>query len=215
MAAPCCRATVSYLRIVIGRPTERLVGRDREMAVVSRVVRDVLGGHTLTLVVEGEAGVGKTRLLQHLLDDARAGGATVCRGEAHPFERTRPFGVVVDALDLRRRSPDPRRAAIAHLLTGEPDRSGSAPGGTSDVRYRVVEEILDLVDASCAQASMVVVLEDLHWADDSTLVAFRSMVRGLVDLSLLLVASLRPSPRSVARPTPRRCSRGRCSLYPT
>jgi len=78
----------------------------------------------------------------------------VFRGEAHPFERTHPFGVVADALDLRRRSPDPRRAMIGSLLAGDAERQAAA-GGVPDLRYQVVEEIIDLLEASCVTASFI------------------------------------------------------------
>jgi len=158
------------------------------------MVRDVRAGQAAVLLVEGEAGIGKSRLVQSLIGEAHEAGAVVFRGEAHPFERTHPFGVVVDALDLRRRSPDPRRAMIGGLLAGGAERP--AAGGAPDLRYQIVEEILDLLEASCVGGPVVLVLEDIHWADDSTLLAFRAIVRRLVHVPLLLVASLRPVPRS-------------------
>ena len=52
------------------------------------------------LVIEGEAGIGKTRLVQSIIDDARSRDVAVFCGQAHPFERARPFGVVAAALGL-------------------------------------------------------------------------------------------------------------------
>ena len=98
---------------------EALVGREGELALASAATRELFEGRASVLVIEGEAGIGKTRLVQRIVDDARSRGAAVFSGQAHPFERTRPFGVVSAALGLSRRSPDPRRAAIAALLAGE------------------------------------------------------------------------------------------------
>ena len=172
-----------------------LVGRDLELQMVRSMVRDVRAGRAAVLLIEGEAGIGKSRLVQSLVTEACAAGAVVCRGEAHPFERTHPFGVVAGALGLRRRSTDPRRAMIGNLLAGDAERPQAA-GGAPDLRYQVVEEILDLLEASCAKRPVVLVLEDIHWADDSTLLAFRAMARRLAHVPLLLVASFRPVPRS-------------------
>src|SRR5262249_57348232 len=95
------------------------------------------GGGGSALVIEGEAGIGKTRLVQSIVDDARSRDVAVFSGQAHPFERTRPFGVVAAALDLSRRSPDPRRAAIGALLAGQ---GAGAPTRAADgIQYRVVE----------------------------------------------------------------------------
>ena len=61
------------------------------------MVRNVRAGQAAVLLIEGEAGIGKSRLVQSLIGEAYAAGAVVFRGEAHPFERTHPFGVIADA----------------------------------------------------------------------------------------------------------------------
>lgn len=157
-------------------------------------MRDVEAGHTATLLIEGEAGVGKTSFIRALADQARADGLRVLSGAAHPFETTRPFGSLISALDLRRNSSDPRRASIGEILGGEATPASTTAG--TDLRYRVIEEIVDLVEAECSRAPVLLALEDLHWADTSTLLAVRTMARELVHVPLFLVASLRPSPRS-------------------
>jgi predicted ATPase len=98
---------------------EGLVGREAELAVAAAALRRLSVGQASALVIEGEAGIGKTRLVASIVDDARSGDVAVFCGQAHPFERTRPFGVVAAALDLSRRSADPRRAAIGALLAGQ------------------------------------------------------------------------------------------------
>ena len=110
---------------------EGLVGREAELAVAALAVRELDEGRASVLAVEGEAGIGKTRLVQSIVGDAHARGLAVFRGQAHPFERTRPFGVVAEALDLRRRSADPRRAAIGALLTGQEGGRRHGPAATS------------------------------------------------------------------------------------
>jgi DNA-binding CsgD family transcriptional regulator len=86
---------------------------------------------------------------------------------------------------------------IGELLTtsaggAEPVGPAAAP----DLRYRIVEELIDLVDVACSARPVVIVLEDIHWADDSTLLAVRSLAHRLSAVPLLIVVSLRPSPRS-------------------
>ncbi len=100
-------------------PTEALIGRARELELLGGLIRELIGGAAATVLVKGEAGIGKTRLLTSALEAARASGVTVFHGEAHPLERTRPFGALVDALQLRGGSSDPRRAAIGRLLAAE------------------------------------------------------------------------------------------------
>ncbi len=116
----------------------------------------------------------------------------VFSGQAHPFERTRPFGVVAAALDLSRRSPDPRRAAIGALLAGQ--GAGAPARAAGDIQYRVVEEIVDLVETACAERPVLLVAEDIHWADSASLLAILSVVRRLPLAALLVVVTARPSP---------------------
>ncbi|MBA3369682.1 MAG: AAA family ATPase [Geodermatophilaceae bacterium] len=172
------------------------VGRESEVGLADGLVDDVRRGKAATLLIEGEAGVGKSRLVGSLIDTAGRKGMTVCRGEAHPFEGTRPFGPIAQALDLRPHSHDQRRARIGRLLVAEHDGPSSASAGQApDLRYRVVEEVLDLVERTCATGPVTLVLEDLHWADTSTLLAFRSMIDRLSHVPVLLIGTLRTSPR--------------------
>lgn len=171
---------------------EGLVGREAELALAAAAVRQLSEGRASVLVIEGEAGIGKTRLVQGIIDDARSRGVAVFCGQAHPFERTRPFGVVAAALDLSRRSPDPRRAAIGALLAGQ--GAGAPERAAGDIQYRVVEEIVDLVETSCAERPVLLVAEDIHWADSASLLAILSMVRQLPLAALLVVVTARPSP---------------------
>lgn len=181
------------------RVAEPLVGRDAELTSAVEQVQAVARGAASTLLVQGEAGIGKSRLLQSVAALADQAGMSVLRGAAHPFDGARPFGAVAQALDLSIRSTDARRAAVGRVLTGggEDARArGAAP--IADARYRVVDEILDILETECARAPTAIVVEDLHWADESTLLALRSIVQGLDHVPLLLVASMRPSPRSAA-----------------
>jgi DNA-binding CsgD family transcriptional regulator len=176
-----------------------LVGREAELGVAAAAVRQLSEGRASALAIEGEAGIGKTRLVQSIVDDARSRDMAVFSGQAHPFERTRPFGVIAAALDLSRRSPDPRRAAIGALLVGQ--GAGAPARAAGDIQYRVVEEIVDLVETSCAKRPVLLVAEDIHWADSASLLAILSVARQLPLAALLVVVTARPSlmPAEVVR----------------
>src|SRR6187402_1557422 len=171
---------------------EGLVGRAAELAMAAAAVRELSAGRASVLAIEGEAGIGKTRLVQSIVEDARSRGAAVFSGQAHPFERTRPFGVLAGALDLSRRSPDPRKRAIGALLAGQGAGVPARPAG--DVQYRVVEEIVDLVETLSAERPVLLVAEDIHWADSASLLAILSVTRQLPLAALLVVLTNRPSP---------------------
>ena len=168
------------------------MGREAEIGLAAAAVRQLSDGRASVLAIEGEAGIGKTRLVQSIVDDARSRDVAVFCGQAHPFERTRPFGVVAAALELSRRSPDPRKAAIGALLAGQ--GAGAPARAAGDIQYRVVEEIVDLVDKSCAERPVLLVAEDIHWADSASLLAILSVVRQLPLAPLLVVVTARPSP---------------------
>jgi DNA-binding CsgD family transcriptional regulator len=187
-----------YSREVARTRTDELVGRDEELALARRAMRDASDGHAATLLIEGEAGIGKTCFVHRLVDDALKAETMVLRGDAHPFETTRPFGALAAALDLRRSSPDPRRAAIGRMLVGDTRPSDPAAPTTPGLRFRVIEDIIDLIETICARRPILLVLEDLHWADNATLLAVRNIAHELPHIPLFLVASLRPSPRSAA-----------------
>src|SRR5215469_11091362 len=93
-----------------------LRGRGPEAEALGEVLDIVTAGRPALVMVEGEAGIGKTRLLDAALQDARAQGMQVARGAAEELEQARPFGLVAAAFGCVRSAADPRRAAIADLL---------------------------------------------------------------------------------------------------
>src|SRR5262249_56019919 len=116
-----------------------------EVGGVGEVWEGVGGGQPALVLIEGEAGIGKTRLLDGALEDARARGMQVARGRAEELEQHRPFGLVAAAFGCVRSSPDPRRAAIADLLAS-PVGDGGLITVTSDPgrQFRVVDAFADL-----------------------------------------------------------------------
>ena len=99
-------------------PMPRIYGRDAEIATLAEALDLAASGRLAVVLIEGEAGIGKSRLLEEALESARGRGIRVTAGRAEELQRTRPFSVVADAFGCVRSSPDPRRAAIARLLAG-------------------------------------------------------------------------------------------------
>jgi DNA-binding CsgD family transcriptional regulator len=170
-----------------------LVGREVELAQAAAALREVSAGRASGLVIEGEAGIGKTALVHSIVDGAGHRDMSVFSGHAHPFERSRPFGVVAAALELNARSTDPRRARIGALLSGNRVPAQSAGDG---VQYQVIEEVVDLLETSCAKRPVLLVVEDVHWADSASLLTISSVARQLPFSALLVVVTARPSPLS-------------------
>ena len=171
----------------------RLHGRAAELTSLTDVVARAEKGRGGVAFVEGEGGIGKTRLLAEILGGAEQQGFQVFYGRCEQLERMRPFGPLATALACGRDSPDARRAGIARLVAPAVDEVGGlATAGT--LEYRAVEAFVDLVEHLCGAGPVAVVLEDLHWADLATLVTTRLLARRAPALPVAILATLRPLP---------------------
>src|SRR5947199_2693178 len=91
-------------------------GRAAETVVLDDAIDRAASGRLAVVLIDGEAGIGKTRLLQDALEAARGRGLQVAAGRAAELEQVRPFGLVAAMFGCTRSAPDPRRAAIGELL---------------------------------------------------------------------------------------------------
>src|ERR1700722_18903109 len=175
----------------------RICGRAAEVAVLGEALDRVASGRPAVVLIEGEAGIGKTRLLDETLAVARAGGMHVAAGRAEELEQTRPFGLVADAFGCARSSPDPRRAAIGELLAARGGAEQVPITVTSDpgLRFRAVDAFADLAEELGLSGPLVVGADDLQWADPSSLLTLAALSRRLTYLPVALIGCLRPSPR--------------------
>jgi tetratricopeptide (TPR) repeat protein len=173
-----------------------LRGRGPEVEILAEALDQVAAGRLAPVLIEGEAGIGKTRLLEHALEDARARGMQVARGRAEELEQTRPFGLVAAAFGCERSSADPRRAAIADLLAS-PMGDGGPVTVTSDpgLRFRAVDAFADLAEALALAGPLVIGVDDLQWADPSSLLTLGAVARRMAGLPVALIGCLRPLPR--------------------
>jgi len=177
----------------------RLRGRETETRVLLEALDRVARGGQAIMLVEGEAGIGKTRLLEEALAGAAARGMQVAAGRADELEQARPFGLMAGAFGCVPGSADPRRAAIAGLLSAPGGRGGEAPVTvTSDpgLQFRVVDAFGDLVEELALSGPVVVGADDLQWADPSSLVTLAAMGRRVAGLPVGIIGCFRPVPRA-------------------
>jgi predicted ATPase len=172
----------------------RLVGRDVELELLVGRLESVRRGSARCAVIEGEAGIGKSALLAGLIEVATERGVAVLRADAHPLEAARPFGPLIDALGLRSGVGDERRAGIARLLSegGE----AAAPLGPGQLQVLVVEAIIDLLESISDRQPLLLVIDDVHWAEGATLLTLEWVMRRLTWAPVMLVMAARPAPRS-------------------
>ncbi|GIF96919.1 SARP family transcriptional regulator [Catellatospora citrea] len=165
----------------------RMFGRDLEAAQLREVVAKLAGGHGGVAWLEGEPGIGKSALVDAMTRDAQAVGCRVLRASGDELMRAFPLRMMADALDVGAGSADPVRQQIAGLLRGEPVQAG-----TLDPVLAAGERMLALVDRLCAEQPLLLVLEDVHWADEPSLLLCHRLSRAVDQIPLLLVLTSRP-----------------------
>ncbi len=180
-----------------------LVGREDDVAVLTAALEAAGGGRMAALFLTGEAGVGKTRLVQDLAGRAVAAGATVLFGGATDIEESPPFWPVTSGLRGLLRS-ESGRAVRQQLEPWTAQVEGLLAAGPVDPHTRVqtLELLRHVVLRLAERSTVVLVVEDLQWADRSTLDLLAYLVANLPDERVLIVASHRtdaPSARSPAR----------------
>ncbi|MUL75510.1 LuxR family transcriptional regulator [Mycolicibacterium sp. CBMA 226] len=163
--------------------TERLVaspirGRAEELKVIGESVTAVAQGRGGVLVIEGPPGIGKSRLLTEVMALAGSCGVRALFGEAFEYQQSVPFFALFMAT-LRADPPVGDAAALRRL--------GSSP----DLHYWVVHDLADAITVTAADTPLAMVLENIHWADNSTLLALRSLATARPDAPVLWILTVR------------------------
>ncbi|TAK36361.1 MAG: hypothetical protein EPO21_02785 [Chloroflexota bacterium] len=182
------------------------VGRDAEL----KALRTLVSGHAGQLaLIEGEPGIGKTRLAEELI---RESGALIIRGAAHELEQSLPYQPIIEALRGLRSHPQwpaldgVLRRNLAPVWSAEIGRLLPEMAGTSFVHQRAIstpddrhlwEALNQFLFAVSRQRPVIVFLDDLHWADASTLGMLGYLVRQAATEPIAFVGATRPfTPRS-------------------
>ncbi len=155
--------------------TGPLVGRRSELDQLDAALEALRAGAPSCLAVEGEPGIGKTRLLGELARRAEAAGCLVLSGAAAEFERELPYDVWVDALDpyVAAQELDADLSALGAVLPSLQD-----PGESSgDERHRTHRAVRRLLELLAEDEPLVLVLDDLHWSDGASIQLIGSLLR--------------------------------------
>jgi len=187
----------------VSSPT--LIGRGHELDRVAAAIAAARDGHPAFILVAGEAGVGKTRFLREVVARAGAmgGGQVLEGGCVQVGTEGLPFGPVIEALRGLSRVLAPAeldellgsgRAELArlmpHLQRGGEDTFGGEPPNSS-AQGRLFEHLLLLFERLGTRAPLLVVIEDVHWADRSTLELLGFLARNLRRGPIVLMVSYR------------------------
>ena len=167
-----------------------LVGRDDEMATLVRLMKDVAAGLGSSVLIEGEPGIGKSALVQAALAEAAGLGCQVFCGAGDELGQALPLLPMLDGLRVREPSVSPRRNAIVGLLRGE---FGGYRG--TDVTAALMEQLVALVADQCQVRPTILVIDDLQWADQASIIVWSRLARSASQVALLLVGIMRPVPQ--------------------
>jgi predicted ATPase/DNA-binding NarL/FixJ family response regulator len=183
------------------RAGDVLLGRERELELLENLLNAARDGDPGFVVVSGEAGIGKTRLLHEVSESAASRGCLTLEGRAAEFERELPFGVLTDALDAYLRSLDARaleRLAMDRLgalaavfpSLGELAEAVDYPISALE-RFRVYQAVCELVERLAARSPLVLVLDDLQWADGASLELISYLLRRPPQAAVMLAMAVR------------------------
>jgi ATP/maltotriose-dependent transcriptional regulator MalT len=180
---------------------EHLVGRAAELDSFDLLLDELEGGRACALQLVGEPGIGKTRLLAELAARADARGCLVLTGSGSELESDLPFWVFVDALDeyvqgLERQPlalfDDHVRAELAQILPSVPAVAGRGVPLQHE-RYRAHRAVRALLEGvATAQAPLVLVLDDVHWADPGSVELVGALLRRPPSAPVLMALAVRP-----------------------
>ncbi|MGZ5418488.1 MAG: helix-turn-helix transcriptional regulator [Nocardioides sp.] len=183
----------------MGVATAPLVGRAEEAALLDSALAGLTRGEWRAVELVGEPGIGKTRLLGELATRASDRQQLVLSGFASELERDQPFWVFVNALDDYLRSLDPRLLDLldgdtrADLATVFPSLSHFAQDSAlQHERYRAHRAVRELLERLTAAGPLVLILDDVHWADPASVELLGSLLRRPPDAGVMIALAVRP-----------------------
>ncbi|MDX3663750.1 BTAD domain-containing putative transcriptional regulator [Streptomyces sp. ID05-26A] len=163
-----------------------LVGRATEVRPVLDAMERLRGGRGGCVWLDGEPGIGKTALLTSATDIA---GIRVLSATGDELGHRFAFRLILRCLGVSATSTDPRCVAAARDL--DTLHNVPSPGGASDAELVAVDRLVDLVDQLCADQPLALVIDDVHWADEASVLVLHRLVRLTGQRPILLLCASR------------------------
>jgi class 3 adenylate cyclase/tetratricopeptide (TPR) repeat protein len=189
------------------------VGRESERADLQRLLDQAVRGQGALVMIGGEAGVGKTRLAEELLLEARQRGVLAWTGHCHEMEGAPPYVPFVEILETAARAI-PAAALRDALGDSAPEVARLLPGlrrlfpdippplelPPEQERRYLFNCVLEFLQRAAQRQPLLLTLEDLHWGDDSTLLLLQHITQRLHEMAVLILGTYRDVELDVARP---------------
>jgi DNA-binding winged helix-turn-helix (wHTH) protein len=193
--------------LVVKRARAALVGRDQVLHELRTLFDDALAGSGQVAMLQGEPGIGKTRIAEELSREARERGALVLEGHCQDTAGALSYRPWIKLLrTLVEISASEPSVDVARLL-GEAWAAGSQPNhsdpqAAAEARFRLFDSVTGLLTRACEAQPLLLVFDDLHWADQASLHMLRFVSRELRSLPVLLLGTTRPLDRGISAVAP-------------
>ena len=191
----------SQLRLV---PSELpLIGREADIQVLNRTLESAISGEMGTVLIHGEAGIGKTRLIREFINLAVLSGARIAEVACQPYDIHRPMRAIRDLVAQLHQLPGALGCASDSytLLQGLAGNSGDAVHGDTDPDTTApttshhgkaadyASAFGDLIEAISAEVVLLIVVDDTHWADPISREVLQHLLEGGKRRAMLLLSS--------------------------
>jgi hypothetical protein len=174
------------------------VGREAELGRLGRALDRAIAHDGRLVFLVGEPGIGKTRIARELAVRAAALGVAVRWGRCQETEGAPPYWPWVQVLRAHDRTGPPAEgggvadAALAALLADHAPRLAvTSEAESTHARFQLFETVAAALRRLCAESPLLVLLDDLHWADAASLLLLRFVATELVDARVLLLGTYR------------------------
>ena len=172
---------------------ERFVGRVDELRALVKLLEDASEGHPKVVAVSGEAGVGKTTLIKQLEPEVRLRAGSLVTGRAHEADVQAPYAPWAEVISAIRRLDVVPRHPWRELPRLVPALGDDAPFEDSNVgsKYMLLEEIAEFIRLAARERPLVIILDDMQWADSASWDTLEYLIPQLENERLLICLTIR------------------------
>ena len=215
LAAPIAASEVLYRHdeptALLTRPP--FVGRAAELAKLTHALQEAGAGQGGLVLLAGEPGIGKTRLTEEFAESAAELGALVLAGRCYEGEWAPPYGPFAEAIAAYTRTAEPEQLRqdlglgappIARLVAAVRERLPDIPDAVTlqpeEERFRVLDAVSQFLAATATRQPVVLIVDDLHWADKGSIGMLRHVARFAPRNRLLILGTYRDAEVDRAHP---------------
>jgi len=197
--------------VVAGRTP--FVGREDERAALRLLVDAAMDGRGGFVILSGDAGVGKTRLAEELTTEARGRGLHAFAARCFEASRAHPYAPFVEILERAERETEHERFRVLlgetapeisrllpHLRRRYPDIPPPAELPPDQERRYLFASLRDVLGGLCRPNGAIVLIDDLHFADEATLLFLEQLAEDLIDVPILIIGTYIDAEASASRP---------------